>query len=120
MLGRGRADFTLDLPVGPVKVAFDRPDASNAAGICWMAPPQPVFAGQVAPAVVAQLVGLPEAQLHADYPPTLVSIGPNFLLVGVVDEGALSQATFNLELRAGVESEGVSACLLYTSDAADE
>ena len=117
VLGRDRADFTLELPVGPVEVTFDAPesanDCGNAAGICWMSPPQPTFAGQVAPAVVAELVGLPAAQLHGDYPPTLVSIGPDFLLVGVVNETALSKATFNLELRAGIESDGISANSLF-------
>ena len=105
VLGRNQSSYTLDLAAGAVTVTFDQGDS----GVCWMSPPQPTLTGGVPPAAAAELVGLAETQLHGSFQPTLVSIGPNFLLVGVVDEAALAQATMNLDVRARLIDSGAAA-----------
>lgn len=110
VLGRDRTDFTLDLPIGPVAVSFDPVTTTNPSSICWMTPPQPSltpFLGQAESA--AGLVGLTPGDLHAAYPPTLVSIGPNFLLIGVKDEATLARARFDLQVRAQFYGQDIAA-----------
>ncbi|MEM7216823.1 MAG: PhzF family phenazine biosynthesis protein [Pseudomonadota bacterium] len=103
VLRDGAQRFTLDLGVGPVAVEFD------ADGVCWMAPPQPTVTGTLDVEQAAALIGLNPADLHTDYPISLINIGPQFVLIGVRDWATLERASMDGALRARLLDAGVPA-----------
>lgn len=109
VLGREREQFTLDLPAGPIAVTFGQGSSAEDAGICWMTPPQPEFAAAPESSSAAALVGLSEAELHDAYLPTLLAIGPEFILIGVQDEAVLARARLNLQVRQDLLDAGYAA-----------
>ena len=100
VLGRDNPEYTLDLPVGPVAVRF------GADGVCWMAPPVPTDHGQLDPPLAAALAGLTVDDLHPDFPPRMLEIGPRFALVGVADPARLDRTTLSLGVRAELHEQG--------------
>ena len=87
VLGHTRASYRLELAAGDVDVTFD-----GADGIAWMSPPKPKLGERFSRERAAKLLGLSPNDLAADLPPQFVSIGPEFVFVGVRDLPALKRA----------------------------
>jgi trans-2,3-dihydro-3-hydroxyanthranilate isomerase len=87
VLGHTTPTYRLELAAGNVDVAFD-----GADGIAWMSPPQPKLGQRFAIERAAKLVGLTADDVATDLPPQFVSIGPEFVFVGVRDLQALKRA----------------------------
>lgn len=114
VLAGGCGDITLDLPVGPVPVAFAED------GIGWMTPPEPSLKEHFEPAAAAELVGLTVADLDvARYPARLAEVGPKFLLVGVNSLKALQAAKLNETVHTDylARGVGVQCVFVFTSEA---
>jgi trans-2,3-dihydro-3-hydroxyanthranilate isomerase len=79
--------YRLELAAGDVDVEFD-----GADGIAWMSPPQPKLGERFPIERAAKLVGLAPADVATDLPPQFVSIGPEFVFIGVRDLQALKRA----------------------------
>ncbi len=102
VLGHQRPSYRLELAAGNVDVAFD-----GAEGIAWMSPPAPTLGERFPMQRAAELVGLTPDDLLKDLPAQFVSIGPEFVFVGVRNLQTLQRARLNeAKFRAGV-SEGL-------------
>ena len=77
VLGQGGDAYTLDLPAGKVRVAFE------PGGVAWMEPPPVALGDAVDAKRAAALAGLDAAELDDRYPCRFATIGPWFLLVGI-------------------------------------
>ncbi len=84
VLGHTRSEFRLELAVGDVDVSFD-----GANGIAWMSPPPPKLGDRFPIERAARLIGLTTNDLLREPPSQFVSIGPEFVFVGVRDLPAL-------------------------------
>jgi trans-2,3-dihydro-3-hydroxyanthranilate isomerase len=87
VLGHQRPSYCLELAAGNVEVTFD-----GAAGIAWMTPPAAVLGERFTADRAAKLISLTVDDLLTDLPPQFVSIGPEFLFVGVRDLSSLRRA----------------------------
>lgn len=116
VLGRQQGSYTLDLEVGPVTVAF----ADN--GVCWMAPPMPVTTGTLSRKDAAALLNLAVIDLAAEYEPTLMRVGPEFVLIGVRDAAVLAQIEVNPEVRSALLAADipVSSVFVFCESGAEE
>ena len=79
--------YCLELAAGNVGVTFD-----GAGGIAWMSPPKPKLGERFAIERAAKLIGLTPDDVLKDLPPQFVSIGPEFVFIGVRDLQALKRA----------------------------
>jgi trans-2,3-dihydro-3-hydroxyanthranilate isomerase len=82
VLGRDRNAFTLDMPIGAVRVTF-------RDGVAWMVPPAGELGEPLAPEQAARLIGLDVTELDPGIPPRIVRCGPTFPIVAVRSMGAL-------------------------------
>jgi len=92
VLSGGRGTITLALAGGDVPVRFD-------AGVGWLTPPPAVEGDSLAPAQAARLVGLPEADLDAEFDPQVVRCGPTFLIVPLRSLDALKRMRVDLDVQ---------------------
>lgn len=107
VLGRTQGSYVLDLEVGPVEVAF------AGDGVCWMAPPMPETTGTLDTTDAAALLNITTADLASEYVPTLMSIGPQFVFIGVRDESVLAGVALNAEVRRRLIDGGVPARSIF-------
>lgn len=117
VLTGGQGLVTLDLPVGPVEVAF-------TDGVGWMTPPAVEFSGNIEPDLAARLIGLEAHDLGTQLPIELAHVGPKFVLLPVKDLATLRRARLNGDLHAELLGQGVGVqCVFvfseepYTDDA---
>ena len=87
VLGHRRPTYRLELEAGNVDVAFN-----GAAGVAWMTPPAPALGKQFPADRAAKMLGLAVADLSRELPVQFVTIGPEFLFVGVRDLAAVKRA----------------------------
>ena len=106
VLAGGEGEYTLDLGVGPVRVAF-------TDGLGWMEPPPVEFNGLMEPDKAAELIGLEVADLDADYPLQFAEVGPKFILIGVKTLEALRRAKLNGDLHADYVASGVGVQCVF-------
>jgi trans-2,3-dihydro-3-hydroxyanthranilate isomerase len=102
VLGHEGARYTLELGAGDVEVSFDR-----ATGIAWMTPPTPALGERFAADRAARLLGLTSADLLENLPAQFVSIGPQFLFVGVRDLQTLQRARLDVPYYHTCLAEGL-------------
>lgn len=115
VLAGGSGSITLDLPVGPVEVAFED-------GVGWMTPPAVALREHFEPARAAELLGLPESALSPEYPVQFAEVGPQFVLIGVRDLAALRAVELNQTLYRQYKAEGlgVQCVFVFTEEAYSE
>ncbi len=106
VMGRQHGRYILDLQVGPVTVTFDGAGADH--GICWMAPPMPEVLGQLQGQDAAALLNIAVDELHSEYQPTLMQIGPQFAFIGVQDDAVLERSCLNAEVRQRLLGQGLA------------
>lgn len=111
VLGRSQGSYTLDLEVGPVTVTFDSNDGES--GVCWMAPPMPETLATISPEKAAALLNLSVDDLHADYQPTSLQVGPQFAFIGVRDDAVLARTSLNAEVREALLAEGAAVSSVF-------
>lgn len=110
VLTGGTGSITLDLAVGRVPVEF-------AEGIGWMVPPDVEFKGSLERSVVAELVGLDEADIADELPVELVEVGPRFIIVPVQNLAALKKARLHADLHSELVGRGVGVqCVFVVSE----
>ncbi|MCR9278591.1 MAG: PhzF family phenazine biosynthesis protein [Pseudomonadaceae bacterium] len=112
VLRDGRDDLTLRLPIGDVPVSF----SEDAA---WMVPPEVSLGSTLAPEHAAGVLGLKEADLATAYPIQFAEVGPQFVLIGVRDRGALGRCEFNYPLYKQLLEQGnpMKCVFAFTDDA---
>ena len=106
--------YRLELAAGNVDVTFD-----GAGGIAWMAPPKPTLGDRFPIERAAKLIGLTPDDVSKDPPPQLVSIGPEFVFVGVRDLLALKRARLDEPYFRACLAEGLPfhAAFIFTPHA---
>jgi trans-2,3-dihydro-3-hydroxyanthranilate isomerase len=103
------ARVVLELPVGPVPVAFESDDQGELA---WLLAPE-VALGRIWDAqAAAAAVGLDTRDLHAELPAQTVSVGISFTVVPVKGLDALHRARLDLEAARAI-SEGDGPLCVY-------
>ncbi len=114
VLGHSRPGYRLELAAGNVDVTFD-----GAGGIAWMSPPKPKLGNLFAIERAAPLVGLTVNDLLLEPPPQFVSIGPEFVFIGVRDLQTLRRARLNEAYFRACVAEGLPfhAAFLFTPHA---
>ena len=78
---RGSETITLDLPVGPITVRFDAPDAAGSGVFATMQQNAPSFGTVHAPEAVAAALGLAVEDFDPELPIQTVSTGMAFCIV---------------------------------------
>lgn len=116
VLTQGESDIVLELPIGPVQVAFDQ------QGVGRFEPPAVEFGSDFDTALGAQLLNLDVEQLSSKWPAQLAQVGPQFVLLPVQDLSALKAARLNVELHAQLLAQGVGVqCVFaFTDEAYDD
>jgi trans-2,3-dihydro-3-hydroxyanthranilate isomerase len=99
VLSGGRGDYLLDLPVGPVPVAF-------RDGLAWMTPPVAEFGNEIPAEIVAELLGVAESELDLSITPRTVHCGPWLHIVAVKDLSVLKRVRVDQDIRAGLGFDG--------------
>lgn len=114
VLGHTRPAYRLELAAGNVDVTFD-----GAGGIAWMSPPQPKLGERFAIERAAKLIGLAPNELLNDPPAQFVSIGPEFVFVGVRDLQVLRRARLDEPYFRACMAEGLGfhAAFVFTPQA---
>ena len=92
VLGRGRAEYTLQMAAGRVGVTFG-PD-----GVAWMEPPPVALGESLDGSRAAALLGLSEDRIIIDIPSRYATVGPWFAMIGVSDLGALREIRVNRDV----------------------
>ena len=111
VLGRDRDSYTLDLPVGRVRVTFE------AGGIAWMQPP-PVEPGDtLSPQSAAALLGLSPTDIDIRYPCRFATIGPWFVLIGVKGLDALRRAAVQTHVYEDLAGTSALGVFVFTDEA---
>jgi len=113
VLGHHRTGYVLHLAAGDVEVRFD-----GAHGVAWMTPPRPNLGELFPPERAARLVGLTAADLAPDLPPQFVSIGPEFVFVGVKDLATLQRCQLDVAYQRVCLAEGllVSSVFMFSPE----
>ena len=110
VLGRDRDYYTLDLPIGPVRVIFE------TGGVAWMQPP-PVEPGDtLSPQSAAALLGVARADIDTRYPCRFATIGPWFVLIGVNGLDALRRAAVRTDVYDELAGEGVLGVFVFADE----
>ena len=110
VLGRDRDYYTLDLPIGPVRVIFE------AGGVAWMQPP-PVEPGDtLSPQSAAALLGVARADIDTRYPCRFATIGPWFVLIGVDGLDALRRVAVRTDVYDELAGEGVLGVFVFADE----
>ena len=110
VLGRPRTSFTLDLAAGAVPVVFD-------GDLGWFEPPAPVFGAEYPVSEAAMLLGLDPGAVDDRFPPQFVTLGPQFLLVGVRSLAALRAVSVDPKRLAALASASlVASVFVFTAE----
>ncbi|MFP6817105.1 MAG: PhzF family phenazine biosynthesis protein [Pseudomonadales bacterium] len=111
VLAGATGSYTLDLPIGAVRVDFE-------GDLGWMTPPPVTLGPEFDREDAADLIGLTASQLDPEFPVQLAEVGPKFILIGVRDLTALRAARFNdlLHQRYLADGVGVQCVFLFTTD----
>ena len=104
------AGVTLDLPVGPVPVAFEADDAGDE--LAWLTAPEVTLGRTWDPEAAAAAAGLAPGDLHAKLPAQTASVGISFSVVPVKGLDALHRARLNLEAARAI-GEGAAPLCVY-------
>jgi trans-2,3-dihydro-3-hydroxyanthranilate isomerase len=103
------AGVTLDLPVGPVPVAFESDDQGELA---WLLAPEVALGRTWDAEAAAAAAGLDAGDLHAELPAQTASVGISLIVVPVKGLDALQRARLNLEAARAI-GEGAAPLCVY-------
>jgi trans-2,3-dihydro-3-hydroxyanthranilate isomerase len=109
LTGDAPAGVTLDLPVGPVPVAFESDDQGELA---WLLAPEVALGRTWDAEAAAAAAGLDAGDLHAELPAQTASVGISLIVVPVKGLAALHRARLNLEAARAI-GEGATPLCVY-------
>ena len=110
VLGRERGFYSLDLPLGRVRVTFEE------GGIAWLLAP-PVRLGETLPAgAAAELLNLADSEIDTTYRCQIAEVGPSFVLAGVTTAAALRRAKVSPTAYAKLAGDGFLGVFVFTEE----